>query len=92
MEENKTVDLKLPAFVLEGSVLLPGAVARLETDPASLAFVKSLSRSEEKRVIVIPALMEDCTEFGEQHDLSFLLEDQFERTDNFSKPNGCCCY
>ena len=52
MEEKNTVELKLPAFVLEGSVLLPGAVARLETDPSGLALVKSLSRSEDKRVIV----------------------------------------
>ena len=31
--EEKTLPLELPVFVLEDAVLLPGAVARLDTDP-----------------------------------------------------------
>src|SRR5712664_604320 len=52
MEEKKTVELKLPVFVLEGAVLLPGAVARLETDANGAALVRALSRSDDKRVVV----------------------------------------
>jgi len=52
MEEKKTLDLKLPVFVLEDAVLLPGAVARLETDANATGLARKLSRSEEKRVVV----------------------------------------
>jgi len=52
MEQKTTTELKLPVFVLEGSVLLPGAVARLETDAAGLELVRGLSHSDDKRVVV----------------------------------------
>ncbi len=52
MEKKTTTELELPVFVLEGSVLLPGAVARLETDASGLELVRSLSRADEKRVVV----------------------------------------
>ena len=52
MEEKKTLDLKLPVFVMEDAVLLPGAVARLETDANGTSLARKLSRSDEKRVVV----------------------------------------
>ena len=42
----------LPVFVLEDAVLLPGAVARLDTDPKGADEARRLSRSEEKRIVV----------------------------------------
>jgi ATP-dependent Lon protease len=50
--EEKTLELRLPVFVLEDAVLLPGAVARLETDANGAAHAAQLARSEEKRVVV----------------------------------------
>jgi ATP-dependent Lon protease len=50
--EEKTLELRLPMFVLEDAVLLPGAVARLETDARGAARAAELARSEEKRVVV----------------------------------------
>jgi ATP-dependent Lon protease len=50
MERN--LDLRLPVFVLEDAVLLPGAVVRLETGAAGAARASELARSEEKRVVV----------------------------------------
>ena len=52
MEEKKTLDLKLPVFVLEDAVLLPGAVARLEMDANGTGLARKVSRSDEKRVVV----------------------------------------
>src|ERR1700738_126737 len=52
MEEKNTLEIKLPVFVLEDAVLLPGAVARLETDANGTGLARKLSRSEEKRVVV----------------------------------------
>jgi ATP-dependent Lon protease len=49
---EKTLELRLPVFVLEDAVLLPGAVARLETDAKGAAHAAQLARSEEKRVVV----------------------------------------
>jgi Lon protease-like protein len=50
METN--LDLRLPVFVLEDAVLLPGAVVRLETGAAGAARASELARSDEKRVVV----------------------------------------
>ena len=50
--EEKTLPLELPVFVLEDAVLLPGAVARLDTDPKGAAEARKLARSAEKRVVV----------------------------------------
>jgi len=50
--EEKTLSLELPVFVLEDAVLLPGAVARLDTDPKGAAEARKLARSAEKRVVV----------------------------------------
>jgi ATP-dependent Lon protease len=50
--EEKTLPLDLPVFVLEDAVLLPGAVARLDTDPKGAAEARKLARSAEKRVVV----------------------------------------
>src|SRR3954469_3940370 len=50
--EEKTLELKLPVFVLEDAVLLPGAVARLETDAKGAALARKLSRSDDKQVVV----------------------------------------
>ena len=46
------MELKLPVFVLEDAVLLPGAVARLDTDSSGAAQARKIARSEEKRVVV----------------------------------------
>ena len=43
---------RLPVFVLEDAVLLPGAVVRLETDANGAALAQQLSRAEDKRVVV----------------------------------------
>ena len=53
---------KLPLFVLDGSVLLPGGMARLETDAASAALVRSLLGGEDRRVVI--ALSTDESELG----------------------------
>ena len=55
MEEMTKLETKLPVFVLEGSVLLPGAVARLETDASGLAVVKSLSGPDKRVVVALSA-------------------------------------
>ena len=49
---EKTLPLDLPVFVLEDAVLLPGAVARLDTDPKGATEARKLLRSGEKRVVV----------------------------------------
>src|SRR5437588_6007829 len=51
MEEEK-LELKLPVFVLEDAVLLPGAVARLDTGANGAALARTVAASEEKRVVV----------------------------------------
>ena len=43
---------KLPLFVLDDAVLLPGAVARLETDEAGAAWAQVAAKSAERRVAV----------------------------------------
>ena len=53
---------KLPVFVLEDAVLLPGAVARLETDAKGTAWARSAARSDERRVAV--ALSDDEGDLG----------------------------
>ena len=61
---EKPTTTKLPLFVLEGAVLLPGGVARLETDPESAARVRSLAgQSPEQRRVVV-ALSTDDHELG----------------------------
>src|SRR5437899_8654693 len=50
--EEKKLELKLPVFVLEDAVLLPGAVARLDTDANGAALARTVAASEEKRVVV----------------------------------------
>jgi len=50
--EEKKLELKLPVFVLEDAVLLPGAVARLDTDAKGAAAAKAVAASEDKRVVV----------------------------------------
>src|SRR5438132_13752243 len=50
--EEKKLELKLPVFVLEDAVLLPGAVARLDTDANGSALARTVAASEEKRVVV----------------------------------------
>jgi ATP-dependent Lon protease len=52
MEEKTLLPFDLPVFVLEDAVLLPGAVARLDTDPKGADEARRLSRSEEKRIVV----------------------------------------
>ena len=44
--------LRLPVFVLEDAVLLPGTVARLDTDSSGAAQARKIARSDEKRVVV----------------------------------------
>src|SRR5260370_14049186 len=53
---------KLPLFILDDAVLLPGAVARLETDETGASTARSLARSDERRVAV--ALSSEGTELG----------------------------
>src|SRR5260370_14657385 len=53
---------KLPLFVLDDAVLLPGAVARLETDETGASTARSLARSDERRVAV--ALSTEGTELS----------------------------
>ncbi len=53
---------KLPLFILDDAVLLPGAVARLETDETGASTARSLARSDERRVVV--ALSTEGTELG----------------------------
>jgi len=48
----KNLPEKLPVFVLEGAVLLPGAVARLEADAKGTAWARSALKSDERRVAV----------------------------------------
>ncbi|MCA1825402.1 MAG: endopeptidase La [Myxococcales bacterium] len=48
----KNLPEKLPVFVLENAVLLPGAVARLETDAKGVAWARKAARSDERRVAV----------------------------------------
>src|SRR3989449_10122109 len=50
--EEKKLELKLPVFVLEDAVLLPGAVARLDTDANGAPLARTVAASEEKRVVV----------------------------------------
>src|SRR2546430_9971961 len=50
--EEKKLELKLPVFVLEDAVLLPGAVARLDTDANGAALARLAAGSEAKRVDV----------------------------------------
>jgi len=50
--EEKKLELKLPVFVLEDAVLLPGAVARLDTDASGAALARAAAASEDKRVVV----------------------------------------
>src|SRR5207237_181822 len=50
--EEKKLELKLPVFVLEDAVLLPGAVARLDTDANGAALARAAAASEDKRVVV----------------------------------------
>ena len=53
---------RLSLFVLEGSVLLPMGIARLETDAASADEMRSLLRSDDRRVMV--ALSTDESDLG----------------------------
>ncbi len=53
---------RLPVFVLDDAVLLPGAVARLSTEEDGVAFAQSLLGSSERRVAV--ALSAEGTELG----------------------------
>src|SRR5260370_25555591 len=53
---------KLPLFILDDAVLLPGAVARLETDETGASTARSLARSDERRVAV--ALSTEGTELS----------------------------
>ncbi|HUJ29020.1 MAG TPA: endopeptidase La [Myxococcales bacterium] len=63
--ENLT-NAKLPLFVLEGAVLLPGGVARLETDQEGAERVRALAgKSAEQRRVVV-ALSTDDHELGVQ--------------------------
>src|SRR5947208_1942084 len=48
----KNLPAKLPVFVLEDGVLFPGAVARLETEPAGAQHARELLGSPEKRAVV----------------------------------------
>jgi ATP-dependent Lon protease len=58
----KNLPDKLPVFVLDEAVLLPGAVARLETEEKGTAMARSLLGSDERRVAV--ALSAEETELG----------------------------
>src|SRR5205823_4636240 len=53
--EEKKLELKLPVFVLEDAVLLPGAVARLDTDASGAALARASAASEDTRVVVAPS-------------------------------------
>ena len=48
----KNLPEKLPVFVLEEAVLLPGAVARLTTDAPAAAVARKLFGSDERRVVI----------------------------------------
>jgi ATP-dependent Lon protease len=58
----KNLPDRLPVFVLQNGVLLPGAVARLETEEKGTAMARELLASQERRVAV--ALSADDTELG----------------------------
>ncbi len=58
----KNLPDRLPVFVLDDSVLLPGAVARLETEEHGAALARGLLESGERRVVV--ALSEDESDLG----------------------------
>jgi len=49
---EKNLDLRLPVFVLEDAVLLPGAVAQLSTGDSGARRAAEIARSEDKRVVV----------------------------------------
>jgi hypothetical protein len=62
--EEKTLEKRLPVFVLEDAVLLPGAMARLETDSKGTELARGLAREDDKRVVV--ALSTDEGDLGVQ--------------------------
>ena len=57
-----TLPERLPVFVLDDGVLLPGAVARLETEEKGAALARGLLASGERRVVV--ALSEEESDLG----------------------------
>ena len=58
----KNLPERLPVFVLDDGVLLPGAVARLETEEKGAALARGLLKSDERRVVV--ALSEGESDLG----------------------------
>src|SRR3954470_16369183 len=60
--EETTLEKRLPVFVLEEAVLLPGAVVRLETDAKGTELAFRLAREDDKRVVV--ALSTDEGDLG----------------------------
>jgi len=58
----KILTERLPVFVLDDGVLLPGAVARLETEEPGAALARKLLKSGERRVVV--ALSKEESELG----------------------------
>ncbi|HET7786616.1 MAG TPA: endopeptidase La [Myxococcales bacterium] len=56
------MEKRLPVFVLEDAVLLPGTVVRLETDAKGTALARSLAGEEDKRVVI--ALSTDEGDLG----------------------------
>ena len=56
------MEKRLPVFVLEEAVLLPGAVVRLETDAKGTELARNLAHEDDKRVVV--ALSTDEGELG----------------------------
>ena len=58
----KNLPDRLPVFVLDDGVLLPGAVARLQTEEDSSALARKLLKSGERRVVV--ALSKAESELG----------------------------
>ena len=58
----KNLPERLPVFVLDDGVLLPGAIARLETEEHGAALARKLLKSGERRVVV--ALSQEESELG----------------------------
>ncbi len=58
----KNLPDRLPVFVLDDGVLLPGAVARLETEARGAALARGLLETGERRVVV--ALSEEDSDLG----------------------------
>src|SRR5512140_87516 len=50
--EETTLEKRLPVFVLEDTVLLPGTVVRLETGAQGTELARGLAREDDKRVVV----------------------------------------